>query len=132
MLERELSGYRFVGEYITRITNPIEIEEIEHVFEVTHQKKLSGVDEHIKAALAKLSDRKNPDYRNSIKESISAVESICKMIAGDPKATLGDALKNRNIRDRPTFSSRKGFLAIYSTQVMEGAEDMEPDGSVPM
>ena len=40
-----------------------------------------------------MSDRKNPDYRNSIKESISAVESICKTVTKDDKATLGKALK---------------------------------------
>ena len=34
-----------------------------------------------------------PDYRNSIKESISAVEAICAAITGDSKATLGEALK---------------------------------------
>lgn len=39
-----------------------------------------------------LSDRDNPNYRNSIKESISAVEAICKIIAKDSKATLGKAL----------------------------------------
>ena len=40
-----------------------------------------------------LSDRKNPDYRNSIKESISAVESFCKLLTKNEKATLGEALK---------------------------------------
>lgn len=40
-----------------------------------------------------LADRKSPDYRNSIKESISAVEAICKLITGSQKATLEDALR---------------------------------------
>jgi len=40
-----------------------------------------------------MSDRQNLDYRNSIKESISAVESICKIVTNDDKATLGKALK---------------------------------------
>lgn len=40
-----------------------------------------------------MSDRQKPNYRNSIKESISAVESICKIITQDEKATLGKALK---------------------------------------
>ena len=33
-----------------------------------------------------------PDYENSIKESISAVEAICCIITDDDKATLGKAL----------------------------------------
>ena len=49
------------------------------------------VNTHIKAALLKLSDKKNPDYRNSIKESISAVEAICRKVTG--KGTLGESLK---------------------------------------
>ena len=40
-----------------------------------------------------LSDRTNPDYRNSIKESISAVESLCRTVSGNDKATLSAALK---------------------------------------
>lgn len=40
-----------------------------------------------------MSDRQNPDYRNSIKESISSVESICKIVTKNDKASLGQALK---------------------------------------
>lgn len=32
-------------------------------------------------------------YRNSIKESISAVKAACRLITGDKSASLGDALK---------------------------------------
>ena len=40
-------------------------------------------------------DRDNPDYENSIKESISAVEAICEIITGTKgkEATLGNMLK---------------------------------------
>ena len=48
---------------------------------------------HLENSLKLLSDRKSPDYRNSIKESISAVEAICRLIAKDKNATLGQALK---------------------------------------
>jgi hypothetical protein len=37
--------------------------------------------------------RKATDFRNSIKESISAVEAMCQILTGDDKATLGQALK---------------------------------------
>ena len=62
-----------------------------------------------------LSDRKNPDYRNSIKESISAVETICKRISKNPKATLGDALnelvKNGKIKFHGAIQS--AFKNLY-------------------
>ncbi len=46
----------------------------------------------MKTALEKLADRKSPDYRNSIKEAISAVEALCKLIAKKEKAKLDQVL----------------------------------------
>jgi len=40
-----------------------------------------------------MASKKSPDYANSIKESISAVEAISQLITGNQKATLGDALR---------------------------------------
>jgi hypothetical protein len=91
ILERELSGYRFVGGKIIKITSEEEISEIEEALDIS--KSLKGVYIHLQRALDLLADRKNPDYRNSIKESISAVEAICKLITKDEKATLGKALQ---------------------------------------
>ena len=73
-LQREFSGHRLVAGCITPITSKDEIEAIE-VATVT---PMSTVNEHILTANKYLSNKDNPDYRNSIKESISAVESICK------------------------------------------------------
>ncbi len=87
---REVSGYRFVGGLITPITSTEEINAIEDALRGTQP--LRPVQLHLQQALAHLSDRSAPDYRNSIKESISAVESISKMIAKLPKTTLGPAL----------------------------------------
>jgi len=91
ILERELSAYRFVGGKITQITSEGEVEEIEEALEAS--KPLKAVHTHLERALELLSDRKSPDYRNSIKESISAVESICNLITKEKNATLGQALK---------------------------------------
>ena len=91
VLERELSAYRFVGGKIAQITSEEEVSEIEKALEISGPYK--AVKTHLKRALDLLADRKSPDYRNSIKESISAVESICNLITKDKKATLGQALK---------------------------------------
>jgi hypothetical protein len=90
-LEREMSAYRIVDSRIARITSEEEIASIEKAAE--HADRFEPVSTHIKTALAHLSRRDHPDYRNSIKEAISAVESMCAIITGKPKATLGDALK---------------------------------------
>ena len=87
-LEKENAGYRFVSTKISPITNPEEISEIEQSI----NSPITSVATHLKNALKLLSDKAAPDYRNSIKESISAVEAICKLITQKPDATLGQAL----------------------------------------
>ncbi|WP_374573688.1 AbiJ-NTD4 domain-containing protein [Acinetobacter sp.] len=91
VLERENSAYRIINNEITPITSEQEVQSIEDALENTNP--YSGVQQHLNQALKLMSDRQNPDYRNSIKESISAVESICKIVTNDDKATLGKALK---------------------------------------
>jgi hypothetical protein len=39
-----------------------------------------------------LSDRHSPDYRNSVKEAVSAIEALCQTVTGEPKGTLGKLL----------------------------------------
>jgi len=91
VLERELSAYRFVNGILTQISSKDEVEAIEEALNITDN--LKPVKTHLNRALELFSDRKTPDYRNSIKESISAIESYYSILTGSPKATLGQALK---------------------------------------
>lgn len=109
-LERELSAYRFVGGKITQITSEEEIGEIEEALKNAPK----PVDIHLKTALDKLSDRKSPDYRNSIKESISAVEAICKQIANDAKADLEKALKEIEKKIGLHSALKRAFSSLYA------------------
>jgi len=88
-LEREVSAYRFVDQRITRIVGEEEIAAIEDALQV----EIRPVRDHLNRSLELLSDRRSPDYRNSIKESISAVEAVVKKVTGLEKGTLGDLLK---------------------------------------
>lgn len=90
LFEREYVGYRFVNGLITPITNRTETDAINQAA-TTHNEI---VNKHIHKAIALLSDREYPDYSNSIKESITAVEAMCNLIAGKKNATLGEALKH--------------------------------------
>lgn len=109
-LERELSAYRFVGNQITQITSEAEISAIEEA--LADSQPLRPVNEHLVTALNYLSDRTAPDYRNSIKESIGAVESLCNLITGG-RDSLGEALKRleKSVPIHPAL--KKGFSAIY-------------------
>src|SRR5581483_2389444 len=110
VLEQESSAYRFVEDQIVQITSPFEIQAVEGA--ITGSKH-GAASEHLRQALEHLSDRKNPDFRNSIKESISAVESICRSITGDSSATLGKALTQleRDTKLHPAL--KQSFSALY-------------------
>lgn len=89
--EREYIGYRFVDEIIVPISDSYEINAIQ----VALNNKYKIVQAHISKANKLLADREKPDYKNSIKESISAVEALCEIITGikGKEATLGKMLK---------------------------------------
>lgn len=112
-LEKFNAAYRFTETRIIEITDQTEIEAIEEA--LRHPE--NPVREHLKAALEKLSDREKPDYRNSIKESISAVEAACRILTGKKSATLGDALKKiENLHPvmRQAFDKLYGYTSDAS------------------
>lgn len=91
VFKQEYVGYRFLGECISPISDEEEVEAISDALANPYE----SVREHILKANVLLSDRTNPDYENSIKESISAVEAICEIMTGiqGKEATLGKMLK---------------------------------------
>lgn len=92
VLEDEMSAYRFVGDYIAPIIDEVEILSVEEALKCQH----SAAKRHLSNALELLSDKENHDYQNSIKESITAVESVAKIITGK-ETDLASCLKNMNI-----------------------------------
>jgi len=111
VLEGELSGYRFINGSLTKITSEEEISEIEEALNIPDRFK--GVRTHLKTALTKLSDKKSPDYRNSIKESISAIEALSKIISGQPKAKLKNALKKIEEETELHPALKDSFIKLY-------------------
>lgn len=109
-LEKHNAAYRFVGTDIAEITDKNEIQAIEAALSSAG----SPVRAHLDAALKMLSDKEAPDYRNSVKESISAVEAACRLVTGNTAATLGDALKC--IQDiHPAMAKAFGQLYGYTS-----------------
>lgn len=111
VLEREQSAYRFVNKQLVQITSSLEIKEIEEA--ILKSNKYSSVNTHLNTAIHLLSDRKKPDYRNSIKESISAIESICKIFTQNEKATLGEALNKLEKSYDLHPALKKSFSSLY-------------------
>lgn len=109
-------AYRVVVDQIVEITDDDEIKTIEEAL-----KQTSSVQTHLSGALKHLSNRPTPDYRNSIKESISAVEAICREITSEN--TLGDALKKlekNGVKIPATLKSGIEKLYIYTNNDKTG------------
>lgn len=115
-MEAENAACRIVGDEIVEITDEQEIETIESALD----KGIKSCQSHLARALDLASDRKQPDYRNSIKESISAVEAACQVLAGMPKATLGDCIKVIKSRGAIHPAFEQAFLKLYGYTSDEG------------
>ena len=111
VLQADNSAYRFVGTQIAEITAPVEVESIEAALRATST--LSGVNRHLQVALERLTDRTAPDFRNSIKESVSAVEAVAQLLAGDRRATLGAALAVLEKRGQLHGALKSSLSSLY-------------------
>jgi hypothetical protein len=109
-LKRELSAYRFVDNVLVEINSEEELREIENA--INQSDKFQSVRLHLKTALNNLS-KKNSDYRNSVKESISAVESCCNILLESNQLTLGQALKKIEDQFHIPRGIKNGFSSIY-------------------
>lgn len=111
VLEREKSGYRLIG---STITPNIDTEQIAGVQRALDSRApFAAAAEHIRTALSLYAERKTPDYRNSVTESISAIESAVKIISGKNEATLGDALKLIDAKKPMHEAFKQALLKLY-------------------
>lgn len=113
VLSEELSGYRFIADVLSVVTSQTEVAAIEETIAKTESHGLDGAREHLRSALDLLGKRPTPDYRNSIKESISAVESVAKNITGTAGGGLDEALAILASKADIHGAQRKGFLSLY-------------------
>lgn len=112
-LEKEMSAYRFIDNHIARITEPVEVEAIESALDSADQ----PISRHLSRALELLSDRSNPDFRNSIKESISAVERLVAKVTDSKNGTLGKMLNKLDdaLELHPTLKDAFNKLYGYTS-----------------
>lgn len=109
VFQRECVGYRLINGIMTDCIDEIEISELTHALE----SPFHGGAVHIEKSMRLLFDRDNPDFENSIKESITAVEAVCQVIAGK-KTTLSnvlDMITKKGISIHPALKS--AFEKIY-------------------
>jgi hypothetical protein len=108
VIEEENLAYRIIDGIVTPLIDKEEIKEIEKA--LNPPDKFTPIRDHLKKAQRLLADRNNPDYENSIKESISAVESLAKIITEKEKSLSGLI---QSLKDIP-FNLREGFKELYN------------------
>ena len=79
VMEEMRVGYRIINNQFSRITSKQETQEVENACNTPFDE----ASKQIKNALRLFSDREKPDYKNSIKESISAIESLVCEVTGE-------------------------------------------------
>lgn len=110
-------GYRVIDHKIVPVSSKIEKDAIEEGIKDAE----ANVKEHLSIALGKLSERPQGDYRNSIKESISAVEAYCRNLTGND--TLGSALaelEHNGVHLHPSLKSAFNILYGYTNSEETG------------
>lgn len=126
--ERLKFSYRVINNQIVEITSEEEIKSIETALTTGD----GNIREHLSRALELYSKRPVADYRNSIKESISAVEVFCREKTGED--TLGKALNKLELNGiviHKLLKSAFDKLYAYTNQPDTGARHalMDNDGA---
>lgn len=126
--ERLNFAYRVVGTEIVEITSKEELTAIE----TSMHDSPTNIRVHLNNALELYAQRPTGDYRNSIKESISAVEAYCRELTGEKK--LGpalDKLKNKGLIIPSVLKAAFEKLYAYTNQPDTGIRHalMDKDGT---
>lgn len=126
--ERLNFAYRVVNTEIIEITSKEELVAVES----SMHDSPNNIRIHLNNALERYAQRPIGDYRNSIKESISAVEAYCREITGE--SSLGKALnklKNKGLVIPSVLKDAFEKLYAYTNQPETGIRHalMDEDGS---
>lgn len=106
ILRINLSGWTFIGNNLSSISSEEEVKSIEEA--ISSKGNLKESADHYKKALELFSKKPSPDYKNSIKESCSAVESLLQNITGKESFTLGQCISE--MRKNTAFDDEKLLL----------------------
>lgn len=126
--ERLNFAYRVVNTEIVEITSQEELAAVES----SMRDSSKNIRTHLNKALELYAQRPVGDFRNSIKESISAVEAYCREITGEN--TMGkalDKLKDKGLVIPPVLKSAFEKLYAYTNQPDTGIRHalMDEDGT---
>lgn len=102
---RNYVGYELRDGLIERVGARVQDEAIAKARGILRDPDLAGPDEQFQKAIGFYNRRPEPDCENCVKEAVSAVEGVARIVLADHSLTLSDALKRlRKERDvHPTL-----------------------------
>lgn len=127
ILERENSGFRMNDDcQLVPIANQQELDEVS---EAQHS-NVDVVALHMNKAVACFADREKPDYDNSIKEAVSALEALAQKITGEQKGTLGALSKKLELH--PSLPEAVSKLYGYTSDggIRHAKKDGDPEADL--
>ena len=89
VLKEEGAAYTMISDLIVPVSSEAEVKTLEAAVSPVAPESVAR---HIADGLRLVAERKRSDYRNVVKEAISAVEAASIVVSGKKKADLGDAL----------------------------------------
>ena len=120
VLKAESSAYLFSDDgVLAPISNEHEMAAVQAAAQLSDD-RFTGARTHVRTAMSLLSKKPDPDYRNSVKESISAVESVVKVIGENPGGGIRAALDKLNTRTPLHGALRSGICSLYGYTSNEG------------
>lgn len=112
VFEEHLVGYRLIGAQVTRLETPTEVGAVNEALEAVSGDELAGIRHSLENAIRLMSDRTSPDFANSVKESVSAVEGMVKRVTGDGVLSTGlKKLEKQGIEVHPALLA--GWDKLY-------------------
>lgn len=113
ILGREVAGYRVIDNIVVPISDPTQIDSITLGLSSARDSPMHGAYDHLATSLRLLSNREQPDYRNSIKESISAIESAASSLTNKERPDINDALRILSEQGNLHPALREAFVKLY-------------------
>lgn len=126
--ERVHYGYRIIDGIITDIISDEEKQSIEDALSSSD----TAVKEHLKKALALYAQQPLPDYKNAIKESISAVEALLRLKTGESTFGPAYAKVKKIITIHPRIQEAIQKLYDYTNQPDTGIRHSKVQGDGTM
>ena len=110
--EEHQAAYRFVGTTITPIATEEEVAVLKKAFADLATAEFGGARAQLRAAAEALS--RPEGARDAIREAVHAVESVARVLTGNPKATLSDALGVLKKKERIHPALEAAFQKLYA------------------